>query len=66
MKSKTIKTVCLLALFATMSSGCVKIDNGTTRATTGDQLIDLVKARQSGAISEAEYEQLKRKILAMI
>ena len=48
-------------------SGCggggadVKSEISTT--TTGQQLIDLKKAYDSGAISESEYERERKKIL---
>ena len=32
--------------------------------TTGDELADLKKARDAGAITDAEYEELKKVILA--
>jgi len=34
-----------------------------TQATTGQQLIDLKKALDAGAMSEAEYEAQKQKLL---
>ncbi len=34
-----------------------------TTTTTGQQLIDLKAARDSGAITEGEYERQRRKIL---
>ena len=36
-----------------------KVDN---QATLGQQLIDLKKARDAGAISSKEYEELKEKL----
>jgi hypothetical protein len=49
-------------------SGCVAAigNRGTDRnsnATLGQQLIDLQKAKESGAITEAEYEAQKAKLL---
>lgn len=52
-----------LLLFA---NGCVAIGNGEGRrggGTMGQQLIDLQKARDCGAINPAEYEAAKAKIL---
>ena len=34
-----------------------------TQATTGQQLIDLKKAHDAGALSDAEYEEQKEKLL---
>ena len=39
------------------------IGHATTAPTLGQQLIDLQKARDSGAITEAEYESQKAKLL---
>ena len=53
----------------TLLTGCIglSIGSGTTTkpvtATTGQQLVDLQKAKDSGAITEAEYQAQKTKIL---
>ena len=53
----------------TLLTGCIglSIGSGTTSkpatATVGQQLIDLQKARDAGAITEAEYQAQKAKIL---
>jgi hypothetical protein len=57
-----------LALSATLLlSGCVAAigNRGTDRSTgtLGQQLIDLQKAKDAGAISEAEYQTQKAKLL---
>jgi len=50
-------------------SGCLALEVGGNdkredkKATTGQQLIDLKKARDAGAISDSEYETQKAKIL---
>jgi hypothetical protein len=48
-------------------SGCVAAigNRGTDRSTgtLGQQLIDLQKAKEAGAISEAEYQTQKAKLL---
>ncbi len=52
-------------------SGCIvlslggghKTTNETTKASVGQQLIDLQKAKEAGAISDAEYQAQKEKIL---
>ena len=54
----------------TLLSGCLGLSVGggtTTRqqtATVGQQMIDLQKAKDSGAITEAEYQTQKAKVLA--
>ena len=52
-------------------SGCIVLSLGggskttheTTKATVGQQLTDLQKAKESGAISEDEYQAQKKKVL---
>lgn len=68
MNSSALKTI---ALFGTLSavlltSGCVAaIGTGRApKATTGQQLVDLQKARKAGAMSEAEYQTQRAKVLA--
>jgi phosphate/sulfate permease len=60
----------LLGLSATtLLTGCVglSIGGGTTSkpvtATVGQQLVDLQKAKDAGAITDAEYQAQKTKIL---
>ncbi len=47
--------------------GCVVASGGKresyTSPTLGQQLVDLQKARDSGAISDAEYQAQKQKLL---
>jgi len=53
----------------TFLTGCIGLSIGggtTTRpvtATVGQQLVDLQKAKDTGAITEAEYQAQKTKIL---
>ena len=53
----------------TLLTGCVglSIGGGTTSkpvtATVGQQLVDLQKAKDTGAITDAEYQAQKTKIL---
>jgi hypothetical protein len=58
-------------LFMLLLSGCVggvSLGGGhkteVQNPTTGQQLVDLQKARDAGAINEAEYQSQKAKILA--
>jgi hypothetical protein len=48
-------------------TGCIAIGTGPTskhtNATLGQQLVDLKTARDNGAITEAEYEAQKTKLL---
>jgi len=70
---QTMKSLTLalsVAVVAVSLSGCViamgNRDLGQPRssqATLGQQLIDLKKARDAGALTEAEYEAQKEKLL---
>ncbi len=62
-------TCVALAAATTLLTGCLNLQLGggsTTRPqppTVGQQLIDLKKARDTGAISEAEYQAARAKLL---
>jgi Short C-terminal domain len=59
-----VLTLCCTLLTTLMVSGCVaSIGNRNPSVTVGQQLIDLQKARESGAITEAEYQAEKKKLL---
>jgi len=66
---KLIVPLLIGASAMTLLSGCIglSIGGGTTNkpesATVGQQLIDLQKAKESGAITDAEYQTQKAKIL---
>ena len=67
---KRLFTPVLLGLSLLVFTGCVAaIGNrdsqpaARSNATLGQQLIDLQKARDAGAISHAEYEVQKAKLL---
>lgn len=49
-------------------NGCIAIGTGPksqqTNATLGQQLIDLQNAKNAGAITDAEYQAQKTKLLA--
>ncbi|HZQ46767.1 MAG TPA: SHOCT domain-containing protein [Verrucomicrobiae bacterium] len=54
----------------TLLSGCLafQLGGGTTKKegqhpTTGQQLVDLQRAKDSGAITDAEYQTQKTKVL---
>jgi hypothetical protein len=54
----------------TLLTGCLNLEfgGGTTNRpqtpTVGQQLVDLKQAKDSGAITEAEYEAQKAKVMA--
>ena len=62
---KTIGIILIMMLLATLSS-CNAIGSGGEKVhnhpTVGQQLIDLQKARDDGAITQQEYEELKEKL----
>ena len=62
---KLIAIVLIMMLLATLSS-CIAIGSGGEKVhnhpTVGQQLIDLQKARDDGAITQQEYEELKEKL----
>ena len=66
---KLILPVWAALLAATLLTGCLNLDLGsgsTTRTqapTLGQQLVDLQKAKEAGAISDSEYEIQKAKLL---
>ena len=57
-----ILTASVVALFTGFSIGGGS-KTQTQTATTGQQLIDLQKAKETGAITEAEYQSQKAKVL---
>lgn len=52
----------LLALLSL--SGCVRVETGRVAPTIGKQVIDLVNAKELGAISEEEFRKARLKLLA--
>ena len=66
-----MKKLILVAAFATSISlllnGCIAIGTGSkqqqTSATLGQQLVDLKTAKDTGAITDAEYQAQKAKLL---
>jgi len=57
--------VLLLLAIASLLGGCVAaIGNGETRsATLGQQLVDLQKAKDSGALTDTEFQEQKARLL---
>jgi hypothetical protein len=69
MKKLITPLACALAAMMVLGSGCIVVSLGggskteNARATTGQQLTDLKKARDSGALTEEEYQAQKAKLL---
>ena len=63
--NKIIRTVFILLVIISLTS-CIAVGSGGEKVhnlpTVGQQLIDLQKARDEGAITAKEYEALKDKI----
>lgn len=60
--------VSLLAVTVCLGGCCgggstTKVENLSTTTTVGEQMMDLQKARDSGAITEQEYKKAKQDIL---
>lgn len=55
--------VLLLSALAACSSTRTEVMPPTVNVSIGQQLIDLKKARDSGALSQSEYEQQVRKLV---
>ena len=62
---KIISVLLVLTLLTTMVS-CIAVGSGgkkvENQTTLGQQLIDLKKARDEGAVSAQEYEELSEKL----
>jgi hypothetical protein len=55
-----------LVLTGLFSGGCIVGigDSPHPKPTTGQELVDLKRAKDSGAISDAEYDAQKKRLLA--
>jgi hypothetical protein len=63
-KAAVVLPLCCTLLTALFVSGCVAaIGNRNPNVTVGQQLIDLQKAKESGAITGEEFEREKAKLL---
>ena len=68
MKTKTLAALGIAALAALLLNGCI-IALGVpdkevkTRPTLGKQLSDLKQARDSGALTEEEYQTAKKRLV---
>jgi len=69
MTSSRFRMTVVLFAFATFLGGCcgggttTKVENLSTTKTVGEQLLDLQKARDSGAINQEQYIKAKQDIL---
>lgn len=64
-KTLVLLAVCGLLLLgaAACGGGGAEVRSEVSTTTTGQQLIDLKKALDSGAINQKEYDQERKKIL---
>jgi hypothetical protein len=65
-RTNTLRTIVLLLPAFFLLNGCIAIGNRDAQrpnATLGQQLIDLQKARDTGAITDAEYQSQKSRLL---
>ena len=66
---KLLGPIALALPILVLLSGCLALDlgggtkNQTVNATVGQQLIDLQRAKDAGAINDAEYQAQKAKLL---
>jgi hypothetical protein len=65
MSSKGV--ICKMLLLAVMVVGatsCIRVDTSSKQPTLGAELIDLSRAKSLGQLSDEEFRQLRRKVLA--
>ena len=66
MKKLIVRSCAVIALIPLLTGCIAAIGNGTPNqhnGTLGQQLIDLQKAKDAGAITESEYQAEKAKLL---
>jgi hypothetical protein len=66
MRLRTLSIVGVIALMSTLpgcSGGGARVESDVTTTTKGQQLMDLQKARDTGAIDQKEYETVRKKVL---
>jgi len=61
--TKLMFALCTAALLAGCGGGGSTTSNDISTTTTGQQLMDLKKALDSGAMSQSEYEKQRKKVL---
>lgn len=57
------KLVAIILVLLSVSS-CVRVETGNMAPTIGKQVIDLVKAKEIGAITEEEFQKARLRLLA--
>lgn len=63
-KSKNWITALALASLLAACGGGAEVHHQVSTSTTGQQLLDLQKAYDAGAINKEEYERERKKLLA--
>jgi hypothetical protein len=68
MKQRIVLCAAALVAASLLCSGCIAVMGGNekkeaTKPTVGRQLVDLKAARDSGALTDTEYQAQKAKIL---
>ena len=66
MHLRTLSIASVIALMSTRpgcGGGGAKVESDITTTTKGQQLLDLKKALDAGAINQEEYERLRKKVL---
>jgi hypothetical protein len=58
-----LAVICLSLTLASCSGGGADVQTETRTTTTGQELLDLQKAKESGVIGEAEYNKQRTMIL---
>ena len=56
--------VLVVTLMLVGVTSCIKVDTSTKTPTVGAELIDLSKAKALGELSEEEFAELRKKVLA--
>ncbi|MFN3237791.1 MAG: hypothetical protein ACE37D_12130 [Pseudomonadales bacterium] len=54
----------LLVIMVLGATSCIRVDTSTKQPTMGSELIDLSRAKSLGQLSDEEFRQLRRKVLA--
>jgi hypothetical protein len=65
-RTTSLPSATVLLLTALLLNGCIAIGNRDAQqghGTLGQQLIDLQKARDAGALSDSEYQTQKARLL---
>jgi hypothetical protein len=64
---RTIRTIAIGLLLTSLSVGCfgggATVKTTTSTVSVGQQLIDLKSARDSGAMTQAQYDKAKKELI---